>query len=64
MFAALSGNAKSVELLLPFSDVKSTNKYGETALDIAKSRRRNQIVRLLQQYNNWEFHIWVTLMIF
>ena len=64
MFAARRGKDKSVELLLPLSDVQATNNYGYTALDYAKSSGYSQIVRLLQQYSNWDFHIWVTLMIF
>ena len=52
MIAARDGDARLVELLLPFSDVKATNREGKTALDLAKSRRHNQIVRLLQQNVN------------
>ena len=48
MMAAWSGNAKSVKLLLPFSDVKATDKDGDNALDFAKINGRYQIVRLLQ----------------
>ena len=52
MWAAMNGNPKSVELLLPLSDVQATNNYGYTALDYAKSSGYSQIVRLLQQYSN------------
>ena len=34
MYAAGSGNEKSVELLLPNSNVKATNNFGQTALHI------------------------------
>ena len=36
MWAAPSGNEKSVELLLPHSDLTATNRSGLTALDIAQ----------------------------
>ena len=50
IMAARSGNAKSVELLLPFSDPKATGLHG-TALDLAISSGNNQIVRLLKQHS-------------
>ena len=50
MLAAKYGNVKMVERLLPKSDPKATNWRKETAYDLAKKYQRNQIVRLLQQY--------------
>merc|ERR1712008_430981 len=52
MAAARWGNSKSVELLLPFSDVEATDRRGRNALDLAMKNGHNQIVRLLQQYSN------------
>ena len=53
MKAAKTGNVKSLELLLPVSNIKAINNYGKTALDIAKiiakSSGNDQIVELLQQ---------------
>ena len=51
MWAVLYGTAQMVEILLPESDVKAANSKRDTALDLAKARGSNQIVRLLQQYN-------------
>ena len=50
MLAAKFGSVRMVERLLPESDVKATNWRKETAYDLAKKYQRNQIVRLLQQY--------------
>ena len=36
MYAAMAGSKKSVELMLPKSEAKASNKLGKTALDIAK----------------------------
>ena len=41
------GDNKMVEILLPKSDANASNKDGDTALDLAKARGSNQIVRLL-----------------
>ena len=50
MLATKYGNVKMVKRLLPKSDPKATNWRKETAYDLAKKYQRNQIVRLLQQY--------------
>ena len=50
MYAARKGDERMVEILLPKSDAKATNWRKETAYDLAKKYQRNQIVRLLQQY--------------
>ena len=50
MYAARKGDKRMVEILLPKSDAKATNWRKETAYDLAKKYQRNQIVRLLQQY--------------
>jgi ankyrin repeat protein len=47
MYAAESGNEKSVEMLLPNSDVKATNRYGDTALMIAARSGNERSVELL-----------------
>ena len=51
MYAAMAGSKKSVELMLPKSEAKASNKLGKTALDIAKEDGYDQITELLQQYN-------------
>ena len=50
MLAARYGSVEMVKRLLPKSDPKATNWRQETAYDLAKKYHRNQIVRLLQQY--------------
>ena len=50
MLAAKYGSVEMVKRLLPKSDPKTTNWRKETAYDLAKKYHRNQVVRLLQQY--------------
>ena len=50
MLAAMFGSFDMVKRLLPKSDPKATNWRKETAYDLAKKYHRNQILRLLQQF--------------
>ena len=50
MLAAKYGSVEMVKRLLPKSDPKATNWRKETAYDVAKKYHRNQILRLLQQF--------------
>ena len=50
MLATKYGSVEMVKGLLPKSDPKATNWRKETAYDLAKNYHRNQILRLLQQY--------------
>ena len=50
MLAAKYGSVEMVKRLLPKSDPKATNWRKDTAYDVAKKYHRNQILRLLQQF--------------
>jgi len=47
MLAARKGKEKSVELLIPVSDVNATNQNGDTALMLAIKNGRDQMAELL-----------------
>ena len=51
MLAAASGDINLVMLLLKHGAIANTkNQRGQSALDIAKRKQRNDIVKLLQEY--------------
>ena len=49
--AVLSGNSSTVKLLLDYSaDHSIKNKYGQTAMDIAKKEKNYEIIGILEHY--------------